>query len=126
MTVFDAGPEVPLPPVRRNVLRLRKGEQDCGGRARGSRKRQALPLRLTQDLPDEVFATSIVALPSDLLVHVFGHLDLKAHRFVLPLVCKQWCAPASVRHCGTFVLVAVYTLTWLSLRYAYIEFVLAE
>ncbi|BDA46295.1 probable leucine-rich repeat-containing protein 1 at C-terminar half [Coccomyxa sp. Obi] len=77
-----------LQPLRHNI-RLRKNiDQDCGGRARGSRKRQALPPRLKRD--DDIFSTSIAALPSDLLVHIFSHLDVKAHRFVLPLVCRQW------------------------------------
>ncbi|KAK9906656.1 hypothetical protein WJX75_005626 [Coccomyxa subellipsoidea] len=85
-----SGGDLQLPSIRRNI-RLRKGPApDCLGRARGSRKWQALPPRLAQDLPDQVLATSIAALPSDLLVHIFGHLDLKAHRFVLPLVCRQW------------------------------------
>ena len=66
-----------------------------GARARGSRKRQALPLRLREDSPgDASLDASILALPADLLVHVFSKLDLKAHRFVLPLVCKQWWAYA--------------------------------
>lgn len=82
--------EAELPVIRRNVRRCKNAEEDCTGRARGSRKRQALPLRLTQSFADEVCATTILALPSDLLVQIFAQLDLKAHRFTLPLVCKQW------------------------------------
>ena len=40
--------------------------------------------------PDEISSISITALPSDLLVQIFGHLDSKALRFILPMVCKQW------------------------------------
>ena len=79
------------PPTGR-PLRQRKisSEEHCTGLLRGARKRQALPLRLQQAYPDEVSSTSITALPTDLMVQIFGHLDAKALRYVLPMVCRQW------------------------------------
>ena len=74
---------------RRN-LRLRRGsELACSGRARGARKRPHL-----RELSGEpaLADTVIDALPVDLLVHVFCLLDQRALRFVLPLVCRHWCA----------------------------------
>ena len=76
------------PRVQRH--RKQSSDEGCTGRARGSRKRKALPLSLWQSHPDEVSSTSIIALPSDLLVQIFGHLNPKALRFVLPMVCRQW------------------------------------
>lgn len=49
-----------------------------------------MPPRLQHVYPDEISSISITALPSDLLVQIFGHLDSKALRFMLPMVCKQW------------------------------------
>ncbi len=76
---------------RRNI-RLRRGsELACSGRARGARKRPHL-----QDFGELALCEAAIAsLPVDLLVHVFCHLDQRAHRFVLPLVCRHWCALAS-------------------------------
>ena len=74
---------------RRN-LRLRRGsELACSGRARGARKRPHLLELFGEPAPAE---TVIDALPVDLLVHVFCLLDQRALRFVLPLVCRHWCA----------------------------------
>ena len=74
---------------RRN-LRLRRGsELACSGRARGARKRPHLRELAGDQAPAD---TVIDALPVDLLVHVFCLLDQRALRFVLPLVCRHWCA----------------------------------
>lgn len=87
----DACAEPSLALIRRNIRLRKNAEQSCAGRARGSRKRQALPLRLQAGAPGDAAEATILALPADLLVQVFSKLGLKAHRHVLPLVCKQWC-----------------------------------
>ena len=43
---------------------------------------------------------AIASLPVDLLVQVFCHLNQRALRFVLPLVCRHWCGALALRACG--------------------------
>ena len=79
------------------------------GLLRGARKRQALPLRLQQAYPEEFSSTSITALPTDLMVQIFGHLDAKALRCVLPMVCRQWWAS----HCNCVCSAPADSACWL-------------
>lgn len=74
------------------VRHRRSFETSSPGRARSNKKRRCLiPLsEHVEQLPALPPPTHISALPTDVLVKIFSKLDLKLHRFVLPLVCRQW------------------------------------
>ena len=85
-SVFAAGPS-------RGLVRQRRSfETNSPGRARSNKKRRCL-IPVSEEAPEiqeEHPDTPISALPADVLVKIFSTLDLRLHRFVLPLVCRQW------------------------------------
>jgi len=94
-----AGGTYPLLPAPgsagKPLIRQKRSSSDASetGRARSHKKRKCL-------IPKEAVAqeraleengeTHITDLPTDMLVHIFTFLDSKLHKFILPLVCKQW------------------------------------
>lgn len=68
--------------------KVRKGcEQDSEGRA-CTKKRRGIFQAHTRSVQAD--PSSIQALPTDILLHVFTFTHPKAQREVLPLVCRQW------------------------------------
>jgi hypothetical protein len=83
------------------IRQKRSSDPSESGRARSHKKRKCLIPRETidQGVPIVSRETHISDLPPELLVHIFGFLDSKLHKFILPLVCKHWYAqPWHTRH----------------------------
>ena len=74
--------------VRRNPKVRKHSEQDYEGRACTKKRRGTFQADEKCHLQAE--HGTIQALPADVLLHIFGFLNLKAHRETLPLVCRQW------------------------------------
>lgn len=94
------------------VRHRRSFETNSPGRARSNKKRRCL-IPVLEEVPEveseaSISTTAISSLPSDILVKIFGMLDPKLQRFVLPLVCRQWYAPLPLPFQTPLV---VYTLT---------------
>ena len=74
--------------ARRNPKVRKHSIQDCEGRACTKKRRGTFQADEKCLLQAE--ADTIQALPADVLLHVFAYLNPKAHREILPLVCRQW------------------------------------
>ena len=77
----------------KNLIRQRRSfETYSPGRARSNKKRRCLiPLaEECQEYPGPARRSRVCDLPNELLIKIFGLLDPQLHRFVLPLVCRQW------------------------------------
>ena len=62
-------------------------EQDSEGRACSKKRRGIFQV---DSISVQADASSIQALPADILLHIFAFTYPKAQREVLPLVCRQW------------------------------------
>ena len=84
--------ETLLAPSKSFLRQRRSFETYSPGRARSNKKRRCLiPVaEEVLDLPQQSRKTQISDIPNDVLIKIFGCLDIQLHRFVLPLICRQW------------------------------------